>query len=122
MNRRYKPRRIADNSGVPWTITSGGLRTVNLADVTPKSKETGDEIDAQGFPILDAYDRLDGYGLAVWCRYCRKWHVHGHGSGHRVEHCHIEDSPYRKTGYILRPIWKPVPTFKNGNPKPPEGA
>ena len=35
----------------------------------------------------------DAKGLVVWCRYCVKWHVHGHGAGHCVEHCHKEDSP-----------------------------
>ena len=81
-----------------------------------------DELDENGYPILDAYERNDGYGLAVWCRCCRRWHVHGHGAGHRVEHCHREDSPYMKTGYVLRPIGKPVPTFNNGRPRPPEGS
>ena len=96
MSPRYEPRRIAANRGVPWRPTSGGLRIVDLADVTPKPKEPVDELDENGYPVLDAYERNDGYGLAVWCRYCRKWHVHGHGAGHRAEHCHKEDSPYLK--------------------------
>ena len=69
-------------------------------------------------PFLDAYDRKDGNGLAVWCRYCRRWHAHGHGRGNRAAHCHVGDSPYIKTGYLLKPIGMPVPTFKNGRLKP----
>lgn len=79
-----------------------------------------EETDAKGYSILDAFDRLDGAGLMVWCRYCAKWHVPGHGAGHRGEHCHKEDSPYLKTGYILRPVGKPVPIYRNGKPRPPE--
>lgn len=71
-------------------------------------------------PVLDAYDRNDGHGLAVWCRYCLKWHVHGHGAGDRAANCHVEDSPYIKTGYVLKPIGRPVPTYKNERPKPPD--
>ena len=98
-------KRQPNNNAVPWKSSPGGLQVVDMADVPP---------------ILDAYDRPDGHGLAVWSMYCRKWHVHGHGGGDRAAHCHVEDSPYIKSGYVLRPIGKPVPTFKNGKYKPPE--
>jgi len=57
-------------------------------------------------PILDVY----GHGglWLVWCEWCDRWHSHGVGGGHRVEHCLAEDSPYHVTGYILR--WKGAAT------------
>jgi hypothetical protein len=33
--------------------------------------------------------------------YCRRWHHHGNGYGHRVAHCHSQASPYSDTGYTL---------------------
>lgn len=52
-------------------------------------------------PVVDAVVRTDGKGLKMYCRYCKQWHLHGEGEGHRVAHCN-NDSPYKKTGYILR--------------------
>ena len=52
-------------------------------------------------PQLPAYPRTDGIpGLRVWCSWCRRWHVHGAGYGHRAAHCHTA-SPYRDSGYTL---------------------
>ncbi|CKH71747.1 Uncharacterised protein [Streptococcus pneumoniae] len=34
--------------------------------------------------------------------YCRKFHHHGTGEGHRDAHCFEEDSPYIRTGYVLK--------------------
>ena len=76
------------------------------------------EVETEVTPVLDAYDWIDGHGLAIWCRYCRKWHVHGHGGGHRLAHCLADGSPYINGGYVLKPIGKPVPKYKNGRPKP----
>jgi hypothetical protein len=65
---------------------------------------TTEEADSDGYPILPAYIR-DGHGyLSVWCRYCKKFHQHGQGDGHRVAHCLSDASPYRTTGYILRTV------------------
>lgn len=39
----------------------------------------------------------------AWCPFCKKWHYHGPGEGHRVAHCGDESrSPFRETGYILK--------------------
>jgi len=73
-----------------------------------------------GIPILGAvawkFGRREVYadgtsadgGWRTWCRYCKVWHHHGAGPGHRVAHCFDHDrggkriqSPYRQTGYIL---------------------
>jgi len=56
-------------------------------------------------PTLKGY--TDGKQIHVWCPFCREWHHHGEGSsatiykGHRVAHCHSEDSPLRQTGYYV---------------------
>ena len=52
-------------------------------------------------PVLPAYPTEHGW--RVWCRYCHRWHQHGAQPGHRVAHCHVTTSPYRSTGYILKP-------------------
>ncbi len=45
--------------------------------------------------------------VKFYCRYCRATHVHGNAGGpaaacgHRVAHCHVESSPYNRTGYVL---------------------
>jgi len=44
--------------------------------------------------------KIDGGGLKGWCPYCRKWHIHGDGEGHRIAHC-MKETPFKDTGYIL---------------------
>ncbi|MCX5673838.1 MAG: hypothetical protein NTX87_02420 [Planctomycetota bacterium] len=66
-------------------------------------------VGPDGIPALAAVPRADGRpGLRIWCRHCRRWHLHGMGYGHRVAHCADVDrrgrpveSPYRATGYRL---------------------
>jgi len=52
-------------------------------------------------------------GMKFWCPYCKTWHTHGRGKGHRVAHCVIgrnykdkEASPFIETGYIIEMIPK----------------
>jgi len=52
-------------------------------------------------PILEATPTKDG-GLKAWCEYCRRFHHHSDGEGHRVCHCSNPKSPYHKMGYILK--------------------
>ena len=53
-------------------------------------------------PELQALPREDfPEGWKVFCGYCRKFHLHGIGLGHKVAHCCNENSPYNKTGYVL---------------------
>lgn len=42
-----------------------------------------------------------GNQLVVWCQYCRTPHYHSAEDGHRGAHCVNQESPYRKTGYVL---------------------
>ena len=37
----------------------------------------------------------------VWCRYCKAWHYHGQGEGHREAHCSEPGSVYLNSGYNL---------------------
>ena len=46
--------------------------------------------------------------IRVWCPYCHRFHIHGWPNGgrrrsHRVAHCYAEDSPFRETGYNVKP-------------------
>ena len=52
-------------------------------------------------PVLEAFESETGH-LYVWCWHCGRWHTHGPGEGHRVAHCQDPQSPYMRTGYILR--------------------
>ena len=62
-------------------------------------------LSEQEIPTLWA--RRQGIHLLVWCKFCRKEHIHGagrevlHGGppryGHRVAHC----KAYDRTGYII---------------------
>lgn len=54
-------------------------------------------------PVVIASFRTDFKGgLKFWCIYCNRNHLHGRGEGHRIAHCCNEDSPYLKSGYILK--------------------
>jgi hypothetical protein len=57
----------------------------------------------RGYPRLPAWQALCGGGwqTVIWCRYCRRYHLHGAGRfGHRVAHCD-PGSPYYEFGYVL---------------------
>ena len=66
-------------------------------------------VGGDGIPRLAAVPgRLHPELLRVWCRFCRCWHLHGAGYGHRAAHCADLDrrcrpvvSPYKDTGYYL---------------------
>lgn len=51
-----------------------------------------------GYPALLAVK--EGQQLSPWCVFCKKWHRHGLGNGHRSPHCH--NYPYR-SGQSKRP-------------------
>lgn len=52
-------------------------------------------------PVLEAFPRTDCHGWKVWCAWCRAWHLHGTGLGHRTAHCTIATSPFHQTGYFM---------------------
>jgi hypothetical protein len=43
-----------------------------------------------------------GHQQSFYCEHCGAQHVHGRGNGHRVAHCSNPDSPFKRTGYVLR--------------------
>ncbi len=56
---------------------------------------------ADGIPIIAAV--RSGNDLSFYCQYCKRKHYHGGKDGHRVAHCWVKpDSPFQKTGYILK--------------------
>lgn len=56
--------------------------------------------DGDSAPVVPAFATGDKQWAMV-CVFCRRWHFHGAGAGHRAAHCHIDSSPYCKRGYIL---------------------
>ena len=55
--------------------------------------------------------RTGNYAYTFWCPFCHAEHSHGGGEslaealgprlGHRLAHCWVMESPFKKTGYIL---------------------
>ena len=56
----------------------------------------------KNIPVILCEERSDlPGGMTFWCPFCKHQHFHGEGEGHRSAHC-SEDSPFDKTGYILK--------------------
>lgn len=62
------------------------------------------------FPVFITGEQACGF-----CSHCYCWHIHGWPSllegedemdriTHRLAHCHVDASPYRESGYFLKPI------------------
>lgn len=56
------------------------------------------------YPYLLILPRDDN--AYVWCAYCKKFHIHGLGGGHRGAHCSVYSphkckSSFERTGYFL---------------------
>lgn len=59
------------------------------------------------YPVIKCLPRDDFFGgMMFWCPFCKKWHRHGIGAGHRVAHCTNPNSPYSGTGYIIKMMSK----------------
>lgn len=59
------------------------------------------------YPVIKALPHPELHGAFMfWCPFCKKWHTHGIGEGHRCAHCHHKDSPFDKTGYIIKKMTK----------------
>lgn len=43
------------------------------------------------------------FGWRFYCPFCKVYHLHGTGLGHRVAHC-IGNTPFSKYGYVLTEI------------------
>ena len=81
-------------------------------------RESGETVT--GYPRYDNTPVLPGYMtkptgkvtadgkehfIEVFCQFCNRAHSHGVYPDwkytHKIAHCHSEDSPYDKTGYII---------------------
>ena len=57
-------------------------------------------------PLL-AGIKIEEGRIAVWCPFCRKYHIHGwdgrtdSDASHRVAHCGISESPFDDGGYYI---------------------
>lgn len=59
-------------------------------------------------PTLQGFERNKEGMLSAWCPFCKKFHHHGIGEGHRIAHCSNEESPFNQTGYVIKQIvYKP---------------
>lgn len=58
--------------------------------------------------IVKALPRFDQVpGFQFFCPWCKRWHLHGIGEGHRGEHCSVNsDSPFLEMGYVLKRLSK----------------
>ncbi|MHA1867427.1 MAG: hypothetical protein ACTSXD_05120 [Candidatus Heimdallarchaeaceae archaeon] len=60
------------------------------------------KIQGKNIPVILCEKRKDiPEGMKFYCEFCKRWHLHGKGEGHRAAHCFNSDSPYENTGYIL---------------------
>lgn len=75
---------------------------VAVVSKTSNKKVEVEKMAIKKVPIVLAIERDEKGNLSTWCQYCRKFHHHGIGEGHRDAHCFEEDSPYIRTGYILK--------------------
>jgi len=55
----------------------------------------------KNLPILKGYINEFNEFL-VWCPFCKRFHYHGNAEGHRCAHCHNPNSPFDRTGYIIK--------------------
>ena len=56
-----------------------------------------------GAPILCAFNVVDDPGRTLWrvhCPFCKDWHHHSPGFGHRIGHCPVP-TPFAGTGYKI---------------------
>ena len=61
---------------------------------------------AEKIPVIPCLPRDGCSGMRFWCPFCKEWHYHGKGNGHRGAHCTADDSPFNQTGYELRMMSK----------------
>ena len=70
------------------------------------------DLDASTLPAYELVSEENGRAFwGVWCKHCADWHWHGPGEGHRIAHCHDENSPYELHGYnlALAGKWEELP-------------
>ena len=109
------------------TTTEGTTYTCPHCRSMLELTDPGGWCDTCALPVLIGRRSSWGIQLKVWCAHCRRDHLHGrchdartgclfderwpyrytctcplgYGDGHRVAHCHTEESPYYASGYIV---------------------
>lgn len=68
-----------------------------------------------GIPVIGVYRKPNGT-CYFWCKFCGKFHKHGHGEGYRVAHCTTTHSPFLNSGYILKDFDEPAPKIESHYP------
>ena len=60
------------------------------------------------YPLIKCLPRSDFIGgFKFWCPFCKRFHYHGRGEGHRVSHCKNDSkSPYYDSGYFIKRMSK----------------
>jgi hypothetical protein len=60
-------------------------------------------VEVENIPVIKCiHERNSLYKF--YCDLCKRNHYHGPKPGHRIAHCHNEDSPFDKTGYFVIPM------------------
>ncbi len=60
-------------------------------------------VKKEEIPLIKCLPRTDFEGgMKFWCPWCKKWHLHGIGDGHRAEHCTVDNSPFKAHGYVIK--------------------
>ncbi|WP_235856736.1 hypothetical protein [Niallia taxi] len=60
------------------------------------------------YPVLEAFERNERGDLSVYCTFCKVFHHHSSDDGHKSAHCTNDESPYLKTGYIIKKTFKRI--------------
>jgi len=60
------------------------------------------EYRGQTFPVIRCKENKQKQTWSFYCQYCKTFHRHGAGEGHRNAHCHNSSSPYYMKGYYLK--------------------
>lgn len=74
-----------------------------------------DCIISQRVAIVDALIDEEGR-LHCWCIHCGCYHHHGRGEGHRIAHCILDGSPFKRTSYYLRAVGRWTETHRRQAP------
>lgn len=111
--RKRIEKLLAGNNVFLGELARGSRPEYRHLGLMGEAKKMLREEDAK-IPVLKGFTRPNsGFPgsllIKVWCPYCRSFHQHGLPGGskkkaHRVAHCFVEDSPFKKTGYFIQPF------------------
>ena len=73
-------------------------------DDIEKQKIFTDSGQTINVPVINSEEIKEFSKQRFWCQYCKTWHTHYIGTGFRSARCNSTESPYKATGYFLRPL------------------